>query len=260
MAFPSIAFEGHASFEEARWRTRSSQELLVLLVSGLAHALAIGAALQFLSTRPLVPARFRVVEVELVSEADVVETPPSPQTQDVEPVAPELYPAEISSDLMSPATGAPAVIAPQLSDVPEDKADEASNDGFVEAEELFTARILKENGSEEVRKTLPLLAPEERVTQLCNIEALEQVRMDRSGPEPDSLDPSSFGPTTFAEGQLEATGGAIRIAREWYHIEFECVPGEDLESIQHFRYRLGEEIPRELWEEHNLIPEDFDDD
>ena len=129
-----------------------------------------------------------------------------------------------------------------------------------EATEFYASDLLRRPENAQVRETLPLLAPDERIVQLCNIEALEQIRIANAGRFPDSLDTSAFEETGISNGKLSAPLGAYRADRKWFYVTFECTPGPDLESVVEFTFDLGDEVPQELWEEHELIPEDFDDD
>src|SRR5690606_37626656 len=129
-----------------------------------------------------------------------------------------------------------------------------------EATEFYVSDLLRRPENAQVRETLPLLAPDERIVQLCNIEALEQIRIANAGRFPDSLDTSAFEETGISNGKLSAPLGAYRADRKWFYVTFECTPGPDLESVVEFTFDLGDEVPQELWEEHELIPEDFDDD
>lgn len=125
---------------------------------------------------------------------------------------------------------------------------------------LYAGQLLRDPANAQVRETLSLLGPDERIVQLCSIEALEQIRLSAHNGFPDSLDTSAFEETLIVDGKLVAPSGAYRADRGWYYISFECKPGPDLESVEEFKFRLGDKVPRDLWEGHELIPEDFDDD
>ncbi len=126
--------------------------------------------------------------------------------------------------------------------------------------QLLAGNILRDPANRQVRQTLPRLDLYERTTQLCNIEALEQLRLAKPGSAPDALVPTAFEETSILNGVMKAPKGAYRLDRQWFEVSFECSVGTDLESVTAFRFKTGLAIPKEEWEEHNLIAEDFDDD
>ncbi|MBE0581923.1 DUF930 domain-containing protein [Devosia sp.] len=151
----------------------------------------------------------------------------------------------------------PAVVKPQT---PPPGGPEPEVQGLTSATALYAGELLRNPANTQVRDTLPLLTPDERIVQLCSIEALEQIRLSRDKGFPDSLDTSAFEETQITDGKLVAPLGAYRANRGWYYVSFECTPESDLESVREFKFRLGDQVPRDLWEGHELIPEDFDDD
>ncbi len=133
-------------------------------------------------------------------------------------------------------------------------------DGMIEATQLLAGGIIRDPANREVRETLPRLDLYERITQLCNIEGLEQLRLAKPGSLPDALVPTAFEETSIVDGVMVASKGAFRDGREWFAVSFECAVSADLESVRAFRFKAGPAIPRDEWEERNLIAEDFDDD
>ncbi|WP_158409588.1 DUF930 domain-containing protein [Devosia psychrophila] len=200
-----------------------------------------------------------VIEVQLVAPRPAA-TPVTPMDEPVPNAEPRMSPEDMAA--ASTATPAPppspdsAPATPTAAATPMEPAAPA----MLEATEFYASDLLRRPENAQVRETLPLLAPDERIVQLCNIEALEQIRIANAGRFPDSLDTSAFEETEISNGKLSAPLGAYRAARKWFYVTFECTPGPDLESVVEFTFDLGDEVPRELWEEHELIPEDFDDD
>lgn len=125
---------------------------------------------------------------------------------------------------------------------------------------LMTEDILADPANHLVRETLPKLAPIERMIQLCNIEAIEQIRVAKPGSRPDSIAAASFVTPQLTDGVLAATGAAYRSDRQWYHLSFTCEPREDLLAVTAFSLQLGDLIPEPEWEEHDLIGADLVDD
>jgi len=140
-----------------------------------------------------------------------------------------------------------------------DPEDQASPE-FVSATNLRAARVLADPGHATFRKDLSSLDLYERVTQLCNVEAAEQILLAVPGSQIDTVSASSFAETTLDGRVFEATGAAYREDRKWYHLSFICTVRADLEAVTEFAFSLGELIPESEWEEHNLIAEDLEDD
>ena len=104
-----------------------------------------------------------------------------------------------------------------------------------------------------MRETLPKLAPYERMTQLCNIEATEQIRHVLPKSNPETVAASAFAETTLQNGTLVAPGAAYRSNRKWYALRFECIVKPDLTGVADFRFATGALIPEKEWDSHNLL-------
>jgi hypothetical protein len=200
-----------------------------------------------------------VIEVQLVAPRPAA-TPVTPIDESASNPEPRTSPGDMAA--ASTATAAPplspdsAPATPPAAATPMEPAAPAMQD----ATEFYASDLLRLPENAQVRETLPLLEPDERIVQLCNIEALEQIRLANAGRFADSLDTSAFEETEISNGKLSAPLGAYRADRKWFYVTFECTPGPDLESVVAFTFDLGAEVPQELWEENELIPEDFDDD
>lgn len=230
--------------------------------AGTGLAVSLGGHLLFLAFLSAVPPQEateatppRVIQVEIVASApktvsdrvlQEATAPPIPAGRDHRAAVPP------------PPAPRPAVGKPQAPPPP--VAPETEVQGMTSAMALYAGQLLRDPANAQIRKTLPLLGPEERIVQLCNIEALEQIRLSGDKGFPDSLDTSAFEETQLTDGKLVAPLGAYRANRGWYYVSFECTPESDLESVREFKFRLGDQVPRDLWEGHELIPEDFDDD
>jgi Domain of Unknown Function (DUF930) len=127
------------------------------------------------------------------------------------------------------------------------------------ATQFYASKILNEPGMERIRKGLRSLAPGERLVQLCNIEGLEQIRRAAIQYDPDTLVSYAMADPVTAGLTLTASGGAFRSRRKWYGLAFKCTVGADLESVSAFEFKLGDAIPQDQWEDHNLNAEDADE-
>ena len=91
-----------------------------------------------------------------------------------------------------------------------------------------------------------MLAPEERLEQLCDYTAMASIRKDNESFRPDravanaSAEPAS---STY----IEAKGGAFRSHGKWYALSFTCTATPDHMAVVSFHYTIGAEIPEANW-------------
>lgn len=163
--------------------------------------------------------------------------PPEPVQQSAPAAAPEAAPS-------TPAAQ-PIIQAPHPAQPP-----------MIKAETLYSAQVLADPRSRGARKALPQLAPQERLIQLCNIEALAQLRRQRSGLQPDMVVPYAMNDVKVTGHMLEAKGAAIRGRKHWYGLAFNCEVAPDIKTVVAFKFLLGAEIPQEQWADHNLTLDD----
>lgn len=220
------------------------------LASAGLHALLLLVAVLLSPLRPLVVPPPAPVAVEIVTPAEFAALQQPPQAAPQTLVGPAPAPEAATPAVTEPSTR--LVPTPPLQpDLPENKTYRATK--------FYAASILNEPGMDRIRKTFGTLASSEKLMQLCNIEGLEQIRRAQPQYDPDTLvsyamrDPVSTGLT------LSATGGAFRSRRKWYEISFQCSVAADLSAVTAFEFRVGEPIPEDQWEAHNLNAEDADE-
>ena len=187
-----------------------------------------------------VPQALRPPPIESI-KVDFVPSPqpPRPVQQSEPTVAPEVPPS-------APAAQ-PIIQAPHPT---------PAQPPLVKAEKLYSAQVLADPRSRAARKALPQLAPQERIIQLCNIEALAQLRRQQSGFQPDLVVPYAMRDAKVAGQMLEAKGAAIRSKKHWYGLTFNCEVASDLKTVVAFEFLLGAEIPEQQWADHNLTVDD----
>ena len=149
-------------------------------------------------------------------------------------------------------TTVPVPDAPVAADTPEPSATPAPSNGPFRATQFYAASLLADPANARLRRALGDVDAGERAVQLCDIEALEQIRLARPDYDPDTLVPYAMAEMAVSDGVLVAEGGAFRSRREWYAIRFRCVPAADLGGVESFEFTLGEAIPHEEWEAHYL--------
>lgn len=204
-----------------------------LPASALAHGALLVALALLAVPRALEHPPERVITVDLVKP---LPTPP--------PAAPVPLP------LPEPVLATPSEAATGGA------AAEGDEDGMVAARDFYAAGILADPANEEVRKNFPLLATSEQVTQLCNMEALEQLRSAEPAVLADALLGYAFDAVAVSGTELDAEGGAVRSGGRWFHFRYHCAVTPDIASVSAFQYAIGAPIPKDQWEAHFLNSDD----
>jgi len=89
-------------------------------------------------------------------------------------------------------------------------------------------------------RSLKMLAPAERLEQLCDYTAMSRIRPDRAVANA-MAEPVASGDT------LEVSGGAFRSRKKWFALSYRCTATPDHLTIVNFRFTIGEEIPEGKW-------------
>jgi hypothetical protein len=219
------------------------------LISFALHAALIVALAYFMIVRPVSPPPVRSVDVQIISERafEASATPAPPVLATQSPQIANLAPAPSTPRVVPAEPSKPSAPSSPL------------HDQLTTATTLFSSSLLKEVASNEVRRTLPTLAPYERMTQLCNIEATEQIKRALPASNPEAVSASAFGETALKAGILTADGAAFRSHRKWFFMRYACAVRSDFTGVVSFRFALGAPIPKDQWDSHDLIAIDEDD-
>lgn len=207
-----------------------------LLVSLLAHALLVVALLLSPAAPRLLPRPVESVPVHLMSpqefEAAVRPAPPPapPPAQAAAPPAPERFAAQPSKAAAAPEASA----------------------GMVVARTMLSQKTLADPRSRQARRELATFADGERVVQLCNLEAMDQIAAWRSDFHPDRLVAYARADARLAGDRLEAAGAAFRSSGRWFDVRFDCELAPDHARVVAFRFEVGDAVPRKDWDELGL--------
>jgi hypothetical protein len=117
-------------------------------------------------------------------------------------------------------------------------------------EAFFSSKTLADPRSKEALIKLRQLAMDERITQLCNVEAMEQVHQWNAKFEPDLLVAYAMADTKLSGLILAANGGAFRSKGHWYNIRFKCEVAPDMERVVAFEFAVGEQVLENECENH----------
>lgn len=186
----------------------------------------------------IVPHPESSVDVELLSspqfEAMIrpkpVEEAPKPQS----PAPPQTAPEKV------------APVVPPASESPLEPG------AMIKASRLMAAAALASPLSRQAREALTHLAEEERVEQLCGLEAMSQIHAWKAEFEPDRLVAYAMAGTKLSGRELLAEGAAFRSRQHWYALRFKCGFTPDRKQVVAFEFRVGDPVPRAQWEMRGL--------
>ncbi len=153
----------------------------------------------------------------------------------------------------------PTTAPPETADRSPVQKARPSSSARVTATEYFAAAVLDDPRNRKTRETLSSLGSDERLVQLCNIEALEQLKRWRAGFVPDHVVAYATADPSLTATSIEAPGAAVHAGGRWYRLSFSCASQPDLSRIAAFAFKLGQLIPQEEWEQDSL-PEQVDGD
>ena len=102
-------------------------------------------------------------------------------------------------------------------------------------------------GGNRLDRSLQVLAPEERLEQLCDYTAMARIRKEIKDFRPDRALASATAEPRIRADTIEAKGGAFRSRGKWYALSFTCTATPDHMEVVAFRYTIGPEIPEANW-------------
>ncbi|NTJ41616.1 DUF930 domain-containing protein [Agrobacterium larrymoorei] len=103
-----------------------------------------------------------------------------------------------------------------------------------------------------VIRQLNALAPEERLEQRCDIEAMERIAKEQKGMKPDKVIAYAFGDPDVTKDSIKATGAVFRSGGEWYRLRYKCQIASSSLGIRNFDYKVGDKVPESQWAKHYL--------
>lgn len=123
---------------------------------------------------------------------------------------------------------------------------------MVQAVTMLAQRNLARPQSREAVTAMNQMADADRIDQLCGIEASEQIEAWKPEYRPDRLVSFAMSETHEEGDVLVADGAAFRSKRNWYRLRFRCGLSSDHAEVVSFAFEVGDAIPRDEWESHNL--------
>jgi len=118
--------------------------------------------------------------------------------------------------------------------------------------ETLSAKTLADPRSRQARADLATFASDERMVQLCNLEAMDQIRRWRADFQPERVVPYATAEEKIRGTTIAADGAAFRSRKNWYSLKFKCQLARDGESVIGFEFLVGDPVAREKWDEFGL--------
>ena len=101
-------------------------------------------------------------------------------------------------------------------------------------------------------RSLKMLAPSERLVQLCDYTAMQHIRRDHRQYRPDRAVADARSRVYINKNTVEAKGGAFRSKRKWYALSYTCNASPDNMKVISFHFKVGAEIPQSKWALYSL--------
>ncbi|WAC25869.1 DUF930 domain-containing protein [Ancylobacter sp. SL191] len=210
---------------------------LPLLGAVVLHLMVIGALLlrvvEPLMELPEPPA----LETEVISARDFDALHPSAPAS---PLATSAAPAEASLPATVPAAPA-ARPAPAV-----------APDDTVRPTRMLSGDALASPKNRRLRQQMATLADEERIAQLCDFEAMEQIHAWQHRFQPDRLVDYALSDPHWENGVFVAAGSAFRAGADWFELSYRCTLDATRRTVTGFAFRVGPSIPRTEWTALNL--------
>jgi len=196
----------------------------------------------------------------LVAMLALMPVPKRPKRLQEEPVSVEILtpeqlrpPADAKPEPVLPAPPAApvppvAAIAPARATSPAPAAPPA----MIHPTEMLSAKTLADPRSKQARADLATFASDERMVQLCNLEAMDQIGKWRADFHPDRVVPYATAREKIAGTSIDAAGAAFRSRGNWYGLKFKCELARDGESVTGFAFLVGDPVPRQTWDDLGL--------
>lgn len=146
----------------------------------------------------------------------------------------------------TPDSPAPQVVQPQVE----------NDDGMVHASTFHAASILEAPEGRKLRDALTNVADSERIVQLCGVEGIEQIRAIDPRYDPDMIVAYTMADTVRQGLTLVADGAVFRSKRAWYRLKFRCTILPDFSAVTDYAFAVGQAVPREEWEAHDLTEDE----
>jgi Domain of Unknown Function (DUF930) len=101
-------------------------------------------------------------------------------------------------------------------------------------------------------RSLRMLAPVDRLEQLCDYTAMQRIRKEHKPFRPDRAVAGARSDASIHDHTVVAKGGAFRSRKKWYALSYTCTAAPDHMAVTSFSYTIGPEIPEAKWASYGL--------
>ena len=121
---------------------------------------------------------------------------------------------------------------------------------------LAVAALVSPAHALDARMKAGLLAldPDTRLEQRCDAEVADRIAKDDKRFDPDKVIAYATQEPKQEGDEIKTRGGAFRSKGQWYHVAYKCLTAPDHLEVLSLRYRIGDEIPENEWDQYNLYP------
>ena len=171
-----------------------------------------------------------------------MQAPPGPASEapiDVELLTPQQFQVETSDTAAARPIAAPPATAPA--------------NGMIRATAMLSAAALADPKSRAGRVVYAGLNGTEKMVQLCDLEAIEQIGAWRPTLKPERIVAYTTAPLNVDGDTIDAEGATFRSGARWYHLKFRCALSADGASVTAFEFRVGDPVPTDQLERLNLL-------
>ncbi|MCX7305673.1 MAG: DUF930 domain-containing protein [Hyphomicrobiales bacterium] len=189
----------------------------------------------------------------------------SPAVQELLPVAPEAsvaveiltqrqFRAIAEPERASTPAVVPPVAAPESAALPpaNPAPRSAAPSGVIVAKTMLSQKTLADPRSRQARRDLSTFSDSERVVQLCNLEAMDQIAAWQDSFRPDRVVAYARSDVRLSGETVVADGAAFRSRERWYDVRFSCEVAPDHAKVVAFQFQVGDPVPRKDWEDLSL--------
>ena len=129
---------------------------------------------------------------------------------------------------------------------------EKDADGWVQSREVLSTQQLANPRNRKTLAALQTLAPQTRLQQLCDLEAILQINRQYPERAVDFVIAYATEPAVRMGASLIAHGAAFHGAGEWRGLAFECQLSANHRDVARLKFKIGDPIPAAQWSALNL--------
>ncbi len=115
------------------------------------------------------------------------------------------------------------------------------------------APVLVSAADARLERSLRMLAPAERLEQLCDYTAMASIRRDAGNFRPERAVANAGADVKVKNDTIVASAGAFRSRGKWYGMSYVCSASPDHMQVLSFQYTIGGEIPEAKWATYGLF-------